>query len=76
MFFCLMCIGLYALIASNMAVDTYGWLWLVAGGWFLGFLDGRFSFGKGVFGKKEASNGHHPDSTMPPDEHDVTPINQ
>jgi hypothetical protein len=42
MAFLVLCIGLWALIAFKIPVDTYGWLMLVSTGWFLGFVDAQF----------------------------------
>lgn len=75
MFFLLLCLGLYGLVATGTPIDEFGWLWLVAAGWFFGFLDGRVTFGK-LLGSKNGNDHEkpHPDSTMPPDELPVTPI--
>jgi hypothetical protein len=39
--FLLLCLALWALLAFKVPVDTYGWLFLLATAWLLGFLDGR-----------------------------------
>ncbi len=64
MFFLLMCVGLWALIATKTPTDTYGWLMLVATGWFLGFLDGQLASRN----KSNTTPTPNPDSTMPPAE--------
>jgi hypothetical protein len=46
MFFMVLCLLLWGLIALKAPFDTYGWLFLVATGWFCGFLDGKRSQGK------------------------------
>jgi hypothetical protein len=44
LFFILLCIILYLVIAFKLNIQVpYGWLMLVAFGWFMGFLDGRRS---------------------------------
>jgi hypothetical protein len=39
MAFILLCVALWAIIAFKVPMDTFGWLMLVATGWFLGFAD-------------------------------------
>ncbi|MDH4378359.1 MAG: hypothetical protein QE263_00425 [Vampirovibrionales bacterium] len=41
MFFTLLCLGLWALVAFKVPTDLFGWLMLVGAGWVFGFLDGR-----------------------------------
>jgi hypothetical protein len=41
MFFALLCLLLWALFAFDVAFDNFGWLMLVATGWFAGFMDAR-----------------------------------
>jgi hypothetical protein len=42
MAFLLLCVGLWLILTFKVPVDTYGWLMLVATGWFLGFVDAQF----------------------------------
>jgi hypothetical protein len=63
MFFLLLCLLLWGLLALKVPFDTYGWLFLVATGWFCGFLDGKRGRGK------------RPDSVaLPPEVMDSTPV--
>lgn len=57
MFFALLCILLWALIALQVPFDKFGWLMLVATGWVAGFLDCRMRYQL----DKDPSSGLPPD---------------
>jgi hypothetical protein len=39
MFLLILCVGLWALMATKAPIDVFGWLMLVATAWFMGVLD-------------------------------------
>lgn len=59
MFFLLLCFILWALFATDVPFDRFGWLMVVGFAWFLGFMDGRHTQGR--------RNPFGSDRTMPPD---------
>ena len=41
MLFIILMLLLWALMAFQVSIDRFGWLWLVGFAWFFGFLDSR-----------------------------------
>lgn len=45
MYFAIVCLLVFILLATGAKIDEYGWMMLVGTGWVAGFLDARKSSG-------------------------------